>query len=267
MSLEDPFNTTDCTTTALCFPRLETSSSTSFMYWGQYWTLDAIKNGDGFDISGNLTTTKAGFSADLQIDFPAGCPQGSFGASYEKSPLVAGDQVSMEGHISPQTANVIFTISNLTLRHDGNGSLYQFPGELKFNFTGDWWQYGAGLVTTGQYPNANGVKAAPPQAARTSRTRLAEIIGGSLGGVLILAIATYLCCSWKRPTPIPTPKPPVRNDSDHQLSIYVVSRGSSRDIFTPPPDYVSEYASPGPSKVSKVSKYPNGYAPAGSSFS
>jgi hypothetical protein len=242
------------------------------MYWGQYWTLDAIKNGDGFDISGNLTTTKAGFSADLQIDFPAGCPQGSFGASYEKSPLVAGDQVSVEGHISPQTANVIFTISNLTLRHDGNGSLYEFPGELKFNFTGDWWPYGAGLVTTGQYPNANGVKAAPPQAARTSRTRLAEIIGGSLGGVLILAIATYLCCSWKRPIPIP--RPPVPHDSDDQLSTYPVSpweysasHGPPRDIFTPPPDYASGCASPGPSKVSKVSKYPNGYAPAASSFS
>jgi len=194
MSLFDPFNTTDCTSTASCFPRLETNSSTSFFYWGQYWTLDAVQSGDSFDISGNLTTNKTGSAADLIFYFPQGCPEGSSGARYEKSPLFFVDQVSMVGHISPQTANVIFSIANFSFREDGSGEIIVLPGELKFNFSGQWWQDGAGLVTTGQYPAGNGVKAKSPlQAAHASRTRLAEIVRGPAGGTLVLTIAVYIC--------------------------------------------------------------------------
>jgi len=233
MSLIDPFNVTDCTTTALCFPRLETNSSTSFYYWGQAWTLSAVKNGDGYDISGNLTTNKTGASTDLVIYFPPGCPEGSFGNRYEKSPLFFNDRVSMVGHITPQIANVMFSIANLSLRADGNGETIFLPGELNFNFSGQWWQDGAGLVTTGQYPSGNGVKAnAPSQASHINRSRLAEIIGGSVGGILFLVIVVYICYRMR-----PRPKPPV----------FI----TPQDTSTPPPEYSWRYTSPKSNGVRK----------------
>jgi hypothetical protein len=259
MSLDDPTNKTDCEGTALCFPRFETNSSSSFFYWGQYWTLDAVKSGDGFDISGNLTTTKAGGGTDLVINFPPGCPDGSTGVRYEKNPLVASDQVSMTGHVSSEIANVIFTISNFSMRDDGNGEQINLPGQLKFNFTGVWWSDGAGLITTEPYPSANGVKAKPPSKAHISGARLGEIIGGTIGGILFLAILA--CLYRKRRAPVnqpvvyPTPVYPPQSYPVPPLQ-YPPPDGPPKDLYTPPPGYKTKtgYASP-------ISKYPSGYAP------
>jgi hypothetical protein len=266
MSLDDPTNKTDCTSTAFCFPRFETNSSNSFFYWGQYWTLDAVKNGDGFDISGNLTTTKAGGETDLLINFPPGCPEGSTGVSYEKSPLVASDQVSMAGHVSSQVANVIFTISNFSMRDDGNGQQIQLPGELKFNFTGVWWADGAALVTTEPYPKSNGVKAKPPPNAHISGAQLGRIIGGAIGGVLFLVILAICWCCWKRRRPVVQSRPVVYPAPVYPPERYpVIPEGSQPDIISPPPEYKSGYASPAwkdPSgDAPSASKYPSGYAP------
>jgi hypothetical protein len=255
MSLEDPTNKTDCTSTAFCFPRFETNSSSSFFYWGQYWTLDAVKRGDGFDISGNLTMTKAGGGSDLLINFPPGCPEGSTGVSYEKSPLIAYDQVSMDGHVSSEVANVIFTISNFSMRDDGDGRQINLPGELKFNFTGVWWADGAGLVTTEPYPKPNGVKAKPPAKAHISGALLGRIIGGTLGGVLFLVILVCCWCCWMRRRAVPQSRPVIRPAPVYPPQGDPVPPDESlSDIVSLPPGYKSGYASP-------VSKYPSGYAP------
>jgi hypothetical protein len=163
--------------------------------------MSETKNGDGFDISGNVTTTKAmGGIQGLYFAFPADETHHST-EWYSLVDFFNSTLVSLTGHVSPTKADVTFTVTTF---HWGSDPPF---ATLQYVFSGQPWKDGAQLVTTGDKPTTTGaLKMALPGAstapnATSTGTPAADgmktIIGAVTGGgvlVLVIAIGIVLCC-------------------------------------------------------------------------
>jgi len=182
-----------------CPPSFYALSDSSYWYWSQAWTLVDTKNGDGFDISGSVTKTKAMGGNGLYFAYPADST--SEIENFDDEDLFWNDYVSVSGHVSPTAANITFTVSNYSV-----GSSTPFAN-LQYTFSGAAWADGAKLNTSGTHPTTTGESkavTAPPSATSSSSSSGASgishtIIGAAAGGgllllLIIVCLAFCFCC-------------------------------------------------------------------------
>jgi hypothetical protein len=231
--------------------------------------LTDTKNGDGYDISGNVTKTKAmSGSQGMYFSFPSDATHGI--QTYNLYDFtIPRDPVSMTGHISPTDANLTFTISNF---HSGSAAPF---ATLEFVFSGKAWKDGAQLVTTGDHPTTTGqakaAKAASPSGTSTSTSTskpLSTIIGAAAGGgvlILLIVIGLVFCCclgsvmSCFRRKKQQSQMNQQWQQQQQQQAPPVVQYGSAGQYTAPPPPAAS--AQYGARPQGQPQAYPPAYAP------
>jgi hypothetical protein len=127
-----------------CPALLRLASSETDYWWTQVWTLQSIKNGNAFDISGHISTNKTfRRSNDVGINFPAEQGQSRKCADFfGTSSLWYNDTVTMTGKVTAGRADIVFTIGDLA-----DTPSDRLGATLVFRFSGTWWNQGASLVT------------------------------------------------------------------------------------------------------------------------
>jgi hypothetical protein len=133
---------------------LEMQSSVSKYEYGQPWTITAIKNGDGYDVSGSLTTRRSstGQFVEWKID---GCPPTNSYTTSTGYHMIINDPavdcnlvyLNFTGNITPTQAKLNFT----------GKSFGGVPNPLlEFAVTANWVGAGPKLVITGSTPTTDG---------------------------------------------------------------------------------------------------------------
>lgn len=106
-------------------------SSQSWYEYGQHWTLNSTKSGDGFDITGKLTTHKYADNQGIWYRIGA-CNSFYTSWDYKSSFLIADCNVlhmELTGHISPEKAEIKVTAQ--VHGQPGNPTLdYTFTGNV-----------------------------------------------------------------------------------------------------------------------------------------
>jgi hypothetical protein len=146
----------------------------------QAWTLSYTKNGDGYDISGNLTTTKISTGNSAYFGVPV-CDRLESGESYQFDALFSDNQVSMSGRITSDQADLTFTLQSLSEDNRPIGAV------VTYQFKGAAWKDGARLLTTAE-------KAAKDAAAKEAKDLRAEVMYPIIGffSTVVLMSLFYL---------------------------------------------------------------------------
>jgi hypothetical protein len=182
-----------------CNDSFQFLSSSPDLYFSQGWTANAQKNGDGYDISGNLSTIKVNGDNKFKFYQPA-CstyPQGATIQASEATRILVlskEDDVGMTGNVNPTTAKATITVSN---RWDGDTYL---NATLTVKFNGTWFTSGAKLDNSGPYPATSGKSTfVPPPSSDSSTsgkiTKYLKIIIPAVGAVALFSL--ILCCGLK----------------------------------------------------------------------
>jgi hypothetical protein len=183
-----------------CSDSFQFLSSSPELYFSQGWTANAQKNGDGYDISSNLSTTKVNRDNRYRFYQPA-CSNYPQGETIEASEAVdilvlsKRDGVGMTGNVSPTTATATITVSD---RWDGDTYL---NATLTVKFTGTWFTSGAKLDNSGPYPATSGKSTfvAPPPSSGDSTSnsisKYLKIIVPAVSAAAVLGL--ILCCGLK----------------------------------------------------------------------
>ncbi|KAH8716989.1 hypothetical protein GQ44DRAFT_762420 [Phaeosphaeriaceae sp. PMI808] len=112
------------------FWTIDFKSSTSQFLWGQAWTLNSTKSGDGFDISGRYTTKKLNSVNSLFY-------QSSKCVSTRAPVINLNWNIVMTGHVSPQSANLKIVMD------------IGMNDTTALEFSGTLWAAGPKVVVTG----------------------------------------------------------------------------------------------------------------------
>jgi hypothetical protein len=121
-------------------------SSNSELDTNQVWEMDAKKSGDGFDISGKISTTVASYNNYFNyltansINVADECPD-----HFQIFALTAQNNATMAGKVTAGVANITWAFTDVMTK-------WKFTG----SFNGTAWASGAKLVTSGSQPQTSG---------------------------------------------------------------------------------------------------------------
>lgn len=121
-------------------------SSNSELDTNQAWTMDAKKSGDGFDISGKISTTVASYNNYFNyltansINTADECPD-----HFQIFALTAQNNATMTGTVTAGVANITWSFTDVITNWSVTGS-----------FNGTVFESGAKLVTSGSQPQTSG---------------------------------------------------------------------------------------------------------------
>jgi hypothetical protein len=147
------------------FWTVDFKSSTSQFLWGQAWTLNSTKSGDGFDISGRYTTKKLN-SVNNFFYSSADCISNDVPVINEAWNIV------MTGHVSPQSASLKIVMD------------IGLNDTTTLEFSGAAWSAGPKLVVTGVQIATEGMLEGSTSAATL---RILSPVGAS-----VVALLTFL---------------------------------------------------------------------------
>lgn len=192
------------------FPNQSCSSMPNNMYFdfessnddllqSQVWTAKAKKapSGDAFELSAEITTTKANkhnylnydvFSKDFNgTNRSSSCPDGF----YMRSMLMA-DGVSLTATVSPAGAQFSLTMSGSRARWE----YWPVGWVARGSFKGVWWDKGARLITTGQELATEGAaeRIEPDRRSLFDKTLKWVVIGVSLAIFFAVVYFVFRCC-------------------------------------------------------------------------
>jgi hypothetical protein len=144
-----------------------------------------------------VTTSKTIAGNGIFYSVPA-CPRLTRGKSFSTPVFFREDQVSMTGRITPDHADLTFTIGNLSIASSNIGAV------LTYRYSGAAWKDGARLITSGDKPGTQGKskisadqeKAVSDAAAKKTREKwLYPVIGAAVFLAFILSLVfCCLCC-------------------------------------------------------------------------
>jgi len=187
-----------------CPSWLRLASSTPDYWWTQVWTLQSIKNGDAFDISGYISTNKTSkLVNEVGIVFDDD-KDNQCAKFFGTTSLWYNDTVTMTGRVTPERADIVFVVGDLA-----DTPSKRLGATLTFRFSGSWWNQGAYLVTTAGNLTTSG-KSKFYKETKNDVLKKIKIITPILAvsGPLI-AIIVIGCCCWrivrKRKTTIAKP--------------------------------------------------------------
>jgi len=189
----DSRNTTTCSDvtnekTASCPPWFRATSQSPGKWWSQDWTTSSKKTNNGFEISGKITTTHVNDNG-YAIYTTGGCEAGN----YANGPVTAADEITMQGTITPEKAEISFTVGKVFMDYHSTPTVLGF--QPTFKFIGHAIP-GAKLITSGDQIATEGVAEDPHakenQAAIDKIKKwLFPVIGGVAG---LIALSIILCC-------------------------------------------------------------------------